>query len=918
MLRPRTTSFPLRRLLLPAIAAVLAPPLAAQPANDACTSPIQLLDGLNAGFTTVGATVTTGLTFVCSNGPNPDVWFEYTATCNGSVTFSLCAAAGGTASYNAALSVYGGSCLPPPATGLVLLDCNDDACGNLPQVTADCVSAGTLLILRVAGLQGDTGTFDVVVTCNPPPPPPPNDECTGALPLIDGTNALSSTGATATAGPAFTCGPAGADVWFSYTATCTGVATFSLCPPAVTDFDAILSVYTGTCGALVAAGCSDDVCGEDPRVSVATSAGTSYFVRVGGAGSCALTGAFDLVVSCAVPPPNDDCATATPVVNGLNLALDNTNATDGAVVASCGVNGTPGHGDVWFSYVASCTGVVTAATCDVTGAPTLGDTLLAVYEACGGSELACNDNAQTVCVPRSSLSFSATAGTTYRLRVASPSPTASGTFNLTITCAPDAAAVDDFGDAPGGAPLAQHTNAGQERLGTGVSAEANPRTPAWFGDSFDDGLVSVSNLFPSGVNAQVVVRAETPAGAQTDFCRIWVRRTGLSLGWSPFGDGLPSQTSVVGAAPVFFTFGPFTHNAVGAPSPAIRIRLSRDAAGVTNPTMVGAFGEVEDYVAAGSGGTNLTPLAGSSVSDAGDAPLPYPPAGIRSTADERLGAVTDGDGNSPAGFPVGGTTAWDDDGSDDDGIVRLEGMRPGSSVVLRALASNPVASTFDAVRAWFDWNGDGDWDDPGEATPEEIGLVTQGLTGTVFTLGPLAVPAGSVDPVPTRLKLSRLVASGGLVEGGQLAAGASSSYGEIEDYLLPLQQGTGCNTATGIAATSWTEDPPRVGFPFTWRLGNLVPGGPVFFDADISVLPGIDLFLLGAPAPPGACFLYVPPGNVFSFVGLADFFGNFSLTVPIPPVPALAGGVVYTQGFQLAAGPSVAASNYLALTILPD
>ncbi|MGH7149357.1 MAG: GEVED domain-containing protein, partial [Planctomycetota bacterium] len=335
-------------------------------------------------------------------------------------------------------------------------------------------------------------------------------------------------------------------------------------------------------------------------------------------------------------------------------------------------------------------------------------------------------------------------------------------------------------------------------------------------------------------------------------------------------------------------------------------RLSRDAAGVSNPTAVASFGEVEDHVAAGTGGNNLTPLAGSSVSDAGDAPLPYPPAGIRSTADERLGAIVDGDGNAPVGFPIAGTTAWDDDGSDDDGIVRLDGLRPGASVVLRALAINPTGSTFDAVRAWFDWNGDNDWDDAGESTPEEIALVSQGPGGRLFTLGPLAVPAGSVDPVPTRLKLTRLVASGGLVEGGHLAAGASSSYGEIEDYLLHLQQGTGCNTATGIPPASWAEDPPRVGFPFTWRLAGLVPGGPVFFDADVSVLPGIDLFLLGAPVPAGACFLYVPPGNVFALVGFADPNGNFSLTIPVPPVPSLAGGVIFTQGFQLAAGPSVA------------
>ncbi|HKB16148.1 MAG TPA: hypothetical protein VKF62_08780, partial [Planctomycetota bacterium] len=176
MLRLRNASPPLRALLVSAAAALLAPPLAAQPSNDTCTNPIQLVDGTNSGFTTIGATVTTGLGFTCSNGPNPDVWFEYTATCSGSVAFSLCNAAGGSAGYNAALSVYSGSCLPNPATGLVLLGCNDDFCGNAPQVTANCVTAGQVLIVRVGGLQGDTGIFDIAVACNPPAPAPPNDD----------------------------------------------------------------------------------------------------------------------------------------------------------------------------------------------------------------------------------------------------------------------------------------------------------------------------------------------------------------------------------------------------------------------------------------------------------------------------------------------------------------------------------------------------------------------------------------------------------------------------------------------------------------------------------------------------------------------------------------------------------------------
>ncbi|HET6203005.1 MAG TPA: GEVED domain-containing protein [Planctomycetota bacterium] len=915
MKRSGIARLPLRALLLVAFAPLLASRLPAQPPNDDCANAIPLFDGVNAGFTNVGATVTAGLGFfVCSNGPNPDVWFTYTASCTGSVTFSTCPAAGGLSSLDSAISTYSGVC-----GSLTLLGCNDNACATSPELTVNCVSAGQTLLVRVGGFQGDIGTFDLAVTCNPPPPAPPNDDCAGALLVIDGLNlGLSSPGATPSAGPPFSCAPGGADVWFTYTASCTGVASFSLCPPATSSFNALLSVYTGACGGLAEVGCSDDVCGNAPRVSAPASAGAVLLVRVGGAGACPLTGTFDLLVSCAAPPPNDDCLGATPVVDGLNPGLDNTNATEGTVAAACGLSGSPGYADVWFAYTATCAGVVTADTCDATGAPTLADTILSAYDGCGGTELACNDNAVTVCSPRSSLSFSATGGATYLLRVAGASAASSGTFNLTIACAPDAAALDDYGDAPVGTPVARHTNAGQERLGTGVSTEGGPRTPAWFGDAFDDGLISVSNLFPTSTTAQIVVRAVNPAGTQTDFCRLWVRRTGLSLGWATFGDALPSQSASVGAAPVNFTFGPFALSAAAAPSPAVRVRLSRDAAGVQSPTSTGAFGEVEDFVVPGSGGLNVAALAPSTVSDASDAPPPYPPAGIRNVLNERLGAAVDGEGNTPVGYPQTGTGAWDDDGADDDGILRLDGLSPGASVSVRVLATNPSGSTLDAARAWFDWNGDGDWDDPGEATPEEVGLVPVGATGRVFTLGPLAVPAASVDPVPTRIKLCRTSAGGGLLEGGQLAAGASASFGEIEDYLLHLEQGVGCNTATGLAPAAWADDPPRVGLPFTWRLAGLVPGAPVFFLADSSVLGGIDLVAFGLPVPPATCFLYVLPTNVFALVGVGDPNGNFSLTIPVPPIPIFAGAVVYVQGFQIAPPLSVIATNYLALTVLPN
>jgi hypothetical protein len=141
-------------------------------------------------------------------------------------------------------------------------------------------------------------------------------------------------------------------------------------------------------------------------------------------------------------------------------------------------------------------------------------------------------------------------------------------------------------------------------------------------------------------------------------------------------DALPIQSAAVGPAGTFFSFGPFTHAATAAPSPYVRVRLSRDTAGVSSPTSTGEFGEVEDYVLPGTGGPNSQGLftPGNPGADAGDAPLPYPPVAALSTECERLGLIVDADVMSPVGFPTSGTAAWDDDGPDDDGIARIDGL----------------------------------------------------------------------------------------------------------------------------------------------------------------------------------------------------------------------------------------------------
>ncbi len=117
-----------------------------------------------------------------------------------------------------------------------------------------------------------------------------HDACANPQTVTNGTRILSNVGAT-TDGPdeAANCrffdrSQIESDVWYCYTATCTGPAVVSLCG---SEFDTKLAVYSG-CGCPTASplACSDDDCGDgvenvQSRLTVSLTAGQQYMVRVG-------------------------------------------------------------------------------------------------------------------------------------------------------------------------------------------------------------------------------------------------------------------------------------------------------------------------------------------------------------------------------------------------------------------------------------------------------------------------------------------------------------------------------------------------------------------------------------------------------------------------------------------------------------
>ncbi len=160
------------------------------------------------------------------------------------------------------------------------------------------------------------------------------------------------------------------------------------------------------------------------------------------AGSCAITirsacsGSHTAgTTSCSgfvCPSGNDSCSSAVALCASTPVTSTTVGATYSASegVASCGSSTTTP--DVWYSYTPATAATLVIDTC---GASTAYDTVLSVHTGSCGSltQVACNDDDNTVCTSnRSRISFAGAAGTRYLIRVSGWNG-ATGIFTLTVT-----------------------------------------------------------------------------------------------------------------------------------------------------------------------------------------------------------------------------------------------------------------------------------------------------------------------------------------------------------------------------------------------------------------------------------------------------------------------------------------------------
>jgi len=405
---------------------------ASPPANDNCSKSKLITNILELPFDTTCATFDGPGHFFTS----PNLWYSYIARGTGDVTVSLLGSF-----YDTALVVYDGNDCYPELDDVI--ERNDDFGGYLQSQITFRATFGRIYLFEVMGYDSDASGQGVITVSAPGMPPSANNDfCQNAQPIGDVTYMpFDTTGASQ---DGFSSCMLSSNVWYCYTASCTGQATVSL---AGSSYDTMLAVYDGcqcypTLNDMIE--CNDDSGSSiQSEIVFDTVAGNQYLIEVGGYALEAGQGLLSVSCQGVQPPPSskDDCQNATPIGNVTNQAFSTANATfDGQGVCMTSPN-------IWYCYTATCTGDVTVSL-----AGSSFDTMLAAYDGCGcyptfaPNLIECNDDAGSSY--QSEVTFAVTAGNQYLLEVGGYA-NEKGAGLLTISC--EGVVIQgktDLGDAP--------------------------------------------------------------------------------------------------------------------------------------------------------------------------------------------------------------------------------------------------------------------------------------------------------------------------------------------------------------------------------------------------------------------------------------------------------------------------------------
>ncbi len=296
------------------------PGLAVVP-NDACSTPVCVGKGMPTFIqdtTCATGVLSDPLQGCTSGGPAANsntVWFKFQAPATGFYRIDTCGS-----SYDTVLSVWDPGC-PTPTNELC---CNDDkGPGVLQSGVSCCLLQGQTVLIEVSdfGAPGG-GNLMLNIACSPKDPPP-NDDFVDAIIIPPGpgkfTDQQFTLGATDEPNdPEPSCGAIDdmGSVWYCSTSAVDVDATYDTCG---SDYDTVISAYTGSPGAFVEVVCNDDAVGKGSQslISFTQLAGVTYWIMVtshnGLPGGNLLFNCCteELAPPCDAPCVNEDAWTST-------------------------------------------------------------------------------------------------------------------------------------------------------------------------------------------------------------------------------------------------------------------------------------------------------------------------------------------------------------------------------------------------------------------------------------------------------------------------------------------------------------------------------------------------------------------------------------------------------------------------------
>jgi len=399
------------------------------PINNNCGSPnfitTNVFTGNSDGATTDGGLAGCGVGSGGAGAGENDVWFTFQAVQTGTLIIDTCGSA-----FDTVLSVHTNDACPGGPGNVIV--CNDDSapCGNFRSAVSFAATQGTTYKIRLAGWNGATGNYQLNFG-GPAAAVLSENTCASAPTIGNGSYVGSFFNATNDA--AGTCGSTttARDVWYRYvnTSPCNVDLTVNTCGTSdwagITDSgnDTVVSLYS-TCGGAALtcvddssfAGCTQNGAIRDSLVTTSLTPGAAVLIRVAPfADNYRNGGLFNLNVASTAtlcPPVNDTCANATRILQDGTYNADTTLAgQEGSSTCEFAA-----AGDVYWLFTSPTTGTATINTCGSDF-----DTVLSIHSGCPATtanQITCNDQSLSCSnVNNSFLSFNATQGTTYIVRV---------------------------------------------------------------------------------------------------------------------------------------------------------------------------------------------------------------------------------------------------------------------------------------------------------------------------------------------------------------------------------------------------------------------------------------------------------------------------------------------------------------------